>query len=159
MAQAMTFPREFEHQFWRDLDREFAAIVVSTTLFALVSVIIGASQPVKTISMEEAQKAMETIGLKPPLPRPRSFKKPMRNLSSNLKRREKMNTPQGAKLSVRSFRQAAEVVVAAVEEVLPYPRAAAVAAAASLVDAPSGLQLVLHAPKNRKQSEPVSLNE
>ncbi len=57
----MTFPREFEKNFWRDLDREFAGIVFGTALFALISVLWGASQPVKVITLEEAKKYTETI--------------------------------------------------------------------------------------------------
>ena len=61
MAQSMTFPREFEKNFWRDLDREFAGIVFGTALFAIISVLWGASQPVKVITLEEAKKYTETI--------------------------------------------------------------------------------------------------
>ncbi len=61
MAQVMAFPREFEKNFWRDLDREFAGIVLGTALFALICVLWGASQPVRVITLEEAKKYTETI--------------------------------------------------------------------------------------------------
>ncbi len=61
MAQVMTFPKEFQHQFFRDVDKSFFLIwlvtfVLSTTFFHYMSTL-----PVKELTAEDVKRYTEVI--------------------------------------------------------------------------------------------------
>lgn len=60
-TQAMTFPREFERQFFRDTDWRFMGILLATFILFNAFAVYMQSLPVKELSVEEIQRFTEVI--------------------------------------------------------------------------------------------------
>ncbi len=61
MAQAMTFPREFERQFFRDSDWRFNGIALVTFILFNMFAVYMQSLPIRELTIEEIQRYTEVI--------------------------------------------------------------------------------------------------
>ncbi len=61
MTQTITFPKEFERHFFRDLDKNFMSILIITLIVGYSFCIYMASLPVKELTAEQVKKYTEAI--------------------------------------------------------------------------------------------------
>ncbi|MBM3325883.1 MAG: AgmX/PglI C-terminal domain-containing protein [Calditrichaeota bacterium] len=61
MTQAMTFPKEFERHFFRDLDRNYYTIWLITFIIGNAICLYMSGQPVKELTAEQVKKYTEAI--------------------------------------------------------------------------------------------------